>query len=381
VTITSASVFASTLPGRYYTDPAVFELEKQNIFGRQWMYACRAEDLPAPGRFVRTQLGDESVIVVRGRDRVLRAFLNVCRHRGSRLCRADSGDVGRAIRCPYHAWGYQLDGRLIATPNWRSAGTFDKAGYSLHPVHLAEWHGLVWLNLAADPEPLAGQLWSQLDHRLGGDRAKFARYGVADLVLGRRVSYDVAANWKIIQENFQECYHCGTIHPELVDTVPAFGRLAGGSTAGYDTGGYLFADGKASFSVTGTARLPRIPGLEAGDDRKYYGMILRPNCAISLLPDHVIVHRFEMVSPDTTRVVCEWLFPPQTIAAGYDIDDTVELFHRINAQDFTASEGCQPNMRSRAYRDGGVLVPAEQEVIGRWYYRWYRAAMGLPEQP
>ncbi len=279
------------------------------------MYVCRGEDLPAPGRFVRTQLADESVIVVRGRDRVLRAFLNVCRHRGSQLCRTESGDVGRAIRCPYHAWTYQLDGRLITAPNWQSMETIDKAEYGLHPVHLTEWHGLVWLSLAADPEPLADQLWAQLDYRLGGDRAKFARYGLADLVLGRRVSYDVAANWKIIQENFQECYHCGTIHPELVDTLPQFRALTGGSGAGYDPGGYVFADGKASFSVSGTARLPRIPGLADDDDRKYYGMIVRPNCAISLLPDHVIVHRFEMLGPETTRVVCEWLFPPETLAA------------------------------------------------------------------
>jgi Rieske 2Fe-2S family protein len=339
VTITAASVFMSTLPGRYYTDPAVFEQEKRNIFERQWMYVCRGQELPAPGRFVRTELGDESIIVVRGRDQVLRAFLNVCRHRGSRLCDTDSGDAGRAIRCPYHAWAYQLDGRLLAAPNWPSMDTIDKSDYGLHPVHLAEWHGLVWLK--------------------------------------------VAANWKIIQENFQECYHCGNIHPELVDTLPQFRKLTGGSDAGYDPGGYLFADGKASFSVSGTARLPRIGGLQDGDDRKYYGMILRPNCAISLLPDHVIVHRFEMVSAERTKVVCEWLFPPETVAkgtgAGYDLSDTVELFHRVNLQDFAASEGCQPSMKSRAYRAGGVLVPTEQEVIGRWYYRWYREAMG--EQP
>jgi Rieske 2Fe-2S family protein len=380
VTVTPTSVFMPTLPGRYYTDPAIFESEKRNIFEKQWMYACRGEDLPAPGRFVRTQLGDESVIVVRGRDGKARAFLNVCRHRGARLCGADSGDVGRTIRCPYHAWTYQLDGRLTAAPNWRSMDTVDKSDFGLHPVHLAEWHGMIWLNLAADPEPFEEQVWPQLDYRLGGDRAKFARYGLADLVLGKRVDYEVAANWKIIQENFQECYHCGTIHPELVETLPQFRQLT--ADGAYDSYGYLFAEGKASFSVSGTADLPRIPGLEDDDDRKYYGMVIRPNCFLSLLPDHVIAHRFEMLSPETTRVVCEWLFPPETVAE-YDMSDTVDLFHRVNVQDFAVSELCQPNMKSRAYRDGGVLVPTEQEIIGRWYYRWYREAMGLvhPEGP
>jgi len=107
-------------------------------------------------------------------------------------------------------------------------------------------------------------------------------------------------------------------------------------------------------------------------------MVIRPNCFLSLLPDHVIAHRFEPVSPELTTVVCEWLFPPGT-AAGHDLGDTVELFHRVNQQDFAASERCQPNMRSRAYANGGVLVPTEQEIIGRWYYRWYRESMDLGE--
>ena len=377
MTMAPASVFLPTLPGRYYTDPAVFEREKRNIFGRQWQYVCRAEDVPAPGRFVRARVADENVIVVRGRDHELRAFLNVCRHRGSTLCLTDSGDVGRSIRCPYHSWTYRLDGSLMSAPNWRSMAAADKADFGLHPVHLAQWHGMVWLNLAEHPAPLEEQVWPQLDYRLGGDRARFARYDLAGLVAGRRVDYTVAANWKIIQENFQECYHCSTIHPELVDTLPQFRNLTGAGVT-YDTDGYLFAEDKASFSVSGTTVLPRLPGLEDRDDRKYYGMVLRPNCFLSLLPDHVIVHRFEPAGPELTTVVCEWLFPPETVAA-HDLSDTVELFHRVNQQDFAASEWCQPNMKSRAYANGGVLVPAEQQIIGRWYYRWYTESMELGE--
>jgi Rieske 2Fe-2S family protein len=380
MTMAPSSVFLPTLPGRYYTDPAVFEREMRNIFERQWLYVCRSEDLPTPGRFVRAAVGHENVIVVRGRDRELRAFLNVCRHRGSTLCLTDTGDVGRSIRCPYHSWTYRLDGSLMSAPNWRSMAAADKAEYGLHPVHLAEWHGLVWLNLAENPAPAGEQVWPQIDYRLGGDRAKFARYGLAGLVAGRRVDYTVAANWKILMENFQECYHCNTIHPELVGTLPQFRRLLGGVTATYDTDGYYFAADKASFSVSGSAVLPRLPGLEDQDDRRYYGMVIRPNCFLSLLPDHVIVHRFQPVSPELTTVVCEWLFPPETVA-GHDLGDTVELFHRVNQQDFAASEWCQPNMRSRAYANGGVLVPLEQEIIGRWYYRWYRESMEPGEMP
>jgi len=374
MTMAPSSVFLPTLPGRYYTDPAIFEAEKRNIFERHWQFVCRAEDVPAPGRFVRAVLGNENVIVVRGRDMELRAFLNVCRHRGSTLCLTDSGDVGRSIRCPYHSWTYRLDGSLMSAPNWRSMEAADKADFGLHPVHLGEWHGMIWLNLADDPGPLDDLVWPQLDFRLGGDRARFDRYGLASLVTGRRIDYTVAANWKIIQENFQECYHCTTIHPELVDTLPAFRT----PLTTYDTEGYAFAPDKVSFSVTGTAVLPRLPGLEDGDDRRYYGMVMRPNCFLSLLPDHAIVHRFEPVSAEVTRVVCEWLFPPSTVAE-HDLSDTVEFFHRVNEQDFAASEWCQPNMKSRAYADGGVLVPTEQEIIGRWYYRWYAESMKLTD--
>jgi Rieske 2Fe-2S family protein len=156
MTMAPAAVFPPTLPGRYYTDPEIFEREKRNIFERQWQYVCRAEDVPSPGRFVRVTVGNENVIVVRGRDGELRAFLNVCRHRGSTLCLTDRGDVGRSIRCPYHSWTYRLDGSLMSAPNWSSMGAADKADFGLHPVHLGQWHGMVWLNLAEDPAPAGG---------------------------------------------------------------------------------------------------------------------------------------------------------------------------------------------------------------------------------
>ena len=125
MTLAPSSVFLPTLPGRYYTDPAIFEQEMRTIFSRQWLYVCRSEDLPAPGRFVRAAVGQENVIVVRGRDQELRAFLNLCRHRGSALCLTGTGEVGRSIRCPYHSWTYRLDGSLMSAPNWRSMAAAD----------------------------------------------------------------------------------------------------------------------------------------------------------------------------------------------------------------------------------------------------------------
>ena len=246
--------------------------------------------------------------------RELRAFLNVCRHRGATLCLTDAGDVGRSIRCPYHSWTYRLDGSLMSAPNWRSMAAVDKVGYGLHPVALAEWHGLVWLNLAENPAPFEEQVWRQLDYRLGGDRAKFGRYDLAGLVAGKRVDYTVAANWKIIQENFQECYHCATIHPELVDALPQFRNLA--TSGAYSTDGYYFAEDKASFSVSGNRAAPA-----AGSGGRRRPQVLRHGTPAQLLPfaaaGPFIAHRFEPVSPEVTTVVCEWLSrrgpsPPMT---------------------------------------------------------------------
>ena len=212
---------------------------------------------------------------------------------------------------------------------------------------------------------------------------RIARYGLERLVVGHRCHYDVRANWKLIYENFQECYHCNLIHPELVEQIPVFKSLRTlAADNGYQPGGYAFAPSRPSFSLSGSSGLPPLPGLGEADQQRYFGMILRPNCFVSLLPDHAIVHRFEPVTATSTRVVCEWLFAPEVVAApGFDPTDTAEIFHRVNLQDFQAAEWCQPNMSSRSYRDGGVLVPLESEIIGRWFHGWYRERMGLRPSP
>ncbi|MGN6679646.1 MAG: aromatic ring-hydroxylating oxygenase subunit alpha [Streptosporangiaceae bacterium] len=366
-----------TLDGRSYTDPAVFGMECERIFERQWYYAGRADEIQRPGMFIRRQVGRETVLLVRGKDQAIRGFLNVCRHRGSQLCLTDAGTTGNAIHCPYHNWIYGLDGALVTAPNWRAMPDIDKRDYGLYPVSARIWEGLIWVCVDGDPGPLEGHLATQVESRLG-DYAILERYGLGELKVGGRVEYDVAANWKLILENFQECYHCAHIHPELVEAIPQF-RSPDIGTGGYDTGGYPISDGRASFSLTGQTVLPRLPGLLPSDVGLYYGMVLRPNCFLSLTSDHVIMHRFDPLAADRTRAVCEWLFPADTVAdPSYDVSDAIALFARVNEQDFAAAERCQPNMSSRAYRHGGVLVPSETEIISR-YYDWYQALMGEHE--
>ncbi|MCG5213861.1 aromatic ring-hydroxylating dioxygenase subunit alpha [Streptosporangium sp. KLBMP 9127] len=361
----------STLPGRYYTDPAVFAEEQQHVFESMWVCLARSADLAVPGAFRTFTVGSESVIVTRARDGSCRAFLNVCRHRGARLCVAESGQVRRAFQCPYHAWTYDLDGRLIAAPNLTSMPDVDRVAYGLINVHVREWLGYVWACLADEPPSFEEEVVGACVERLG-DLGVLDRYQVGELEVGRRITYDVRANWKLIIENFMECYHCATIHPELTEVLPEF---ADGYAAQYYVGhGARFGDDVRGFTIDGSEGLDRIPGVSGDHDRRYYAITVRPQVFINLVPDHVIFHRMYPLAADRTVVECDWLYLPEVVAGGRDVSRSVELFHRVNQQDFDACERCQPSMSSRAYADGGVLVPSEHHIAG--FHEWLLARLG-----
>jgi glycine betaine catabolism A len=349
-----------TLPGSAYTDPAVFAAEQERIFERSWTCVARAADLADPGAFRTVTVGRESVLLVRGRDGAVRAFLNVCRHRGARLCVEPEGRV-RRLQCPYHAWTYALTGELVAAPNLAAMPEVGRERHGLHTVHLREWLGYVWVCLADRPPSFDDEVLGEVVARLGAVAA-LERYGIEHLDLGRRVEYDVAANWKLVVENFMECYHCATIHPELTEVLPEF---ADGYAAQYYVGhGAAFADDAQGFTVDGRAGAPRLPGIADDQDRRYYAITVRPQVFLNLVPDHVILHRMTPLAADRTLVVCDWLFAPGVT----EVDASVELFHRVNVQDFAACERTQPGMHSRAYRDGGVLVPSEHHIAA--FHGW-----------
>jgi Rieske 2Fe-2S family protein len=351
---------ASTLPGRYYHDPTLFELEQERIFSRLWVCVGHQSQLSGPGRYLTARVGGESMLVIRGADGRLRAFLNVCRHRGARLVGDASGQIAGSLRCRYHAWTYGLDGRLIGAPNME-AETFDRSAFGLVPAALGLWEGLVWVTVADDPPPLEEQLVPCVRERFGDDATRVARYGIADLRAGPTVTYVVHANWKLIVENFMECYHCAVVHPELARAFPSF--RAG---IAYQTGRPAeFAEGVEAFTLSGRASRPPLPGLPPEDHRRYYGLVLRPNAFVNLLPDHVVVHTLWPEAPERTRIVCEWLFEPAAMTqSDFDPGDTVAFFDLVNRQDWEVCELAQQGMSSRAYRAGGVLTPLEQHIRG-----------------
>ena len=369
----TVSSLLPTLPGSSYTDPAAFAREQELIFESRWLCAARSGDIPDPGQFQVVQAGRESVLVVRQPDGGLRGFLNVCRHRGARLCMEESGQVSRYLRCAYHAWSYELGGRLAAAPNLARMTDIDRDEYGLVPVALREWLGYAWVCLASEPPSFQGTVCGAVADRLGSTQAIEA-YQLDALAVGRRISYDVAANWKLIVENFMECYHCATIHPELTSVLPEF---AGGYAAQYYVGhGAAFADRAAGFTVDGSAGFARLPGVTGDQDRRYFAITIRPQVFVNLVPDHVILHRMIPLSPARTTVICDWLFDPGVVASGQDLSNSVELFDRVNRQDFDACERTQPSMNSRAYSRGGVLVPSEHHITE--FHSWVHAQLGGP---
>ncbi|TVL93401.1 aromatic ring-hydroxylating dioxygenase subunit alpha [Streptomyces sp. SAJ15] len=363
----------ATLPGRWYTDPAVFAREQADVFEALWFCAAREAELDRAGAFRTVAVGRESVLIVRHRDGGLRAFLNVCRHRGARLCVEEAGAVRGSLRCPYHAWTYDLDGRLVAAPNLRKMPDIDREERGLVRVRLREWLGYAWVCLAAEPPSFEETVVGAVTERLGDPEA-ITRYGVASLALGRRIRYEVRANWKLIVENFMECYHCAAIHPELTRVLPEFTE---GLAAQYHVGhGAAFASGVRGFTVDGGPGFGRLAGVADEQDRRYFAATIRPQVFLNLVPDHVIVLRMTPLAVDHTVVECDWLYAPEVVASGRDLTASVELFHRVNTQDFAACERTQPGMGSRAYRGGGVLVPSEHHIGG--FHAWVAGRLAGP---
>lgn len=368
-----------TLPGPTYTDAGWWAAECEQVFERSWFCAVRADDLPRPGSFRTVTVGRESVLISRTRRGEVRAFLNVCRHRGARICTEESGERQRSFQCPYHAWTYDFEGKLVAAPNLTSMPDVDRVEFGLRTVDVHTWLGYVWVSLARlhgdEPPSFAETVEAEVVERLGS-LAPLASYDVDGLRLGRRITYDVAANWKLIVENFMECYHCATIHPELTEVLPEF---ADGLAAQYYVNhGAEFGDDVAGFTVDGSAGFDPLPGVAEDQDRRYYAMTIKPQVFVNLVPDHVIVHRMVPMGPERTVVECDWLYAPSVVeragAGDADVlerlDASVELFHRVNSQDFEACERCQPAMGSRLYAEGGVLVPSEHHIEA--FHDWVR---------
>lgn len=351
-----------TLPARYYTSELVFAEETERIFSDRWFCVGRADEIPNPGDYVLRQVGHENLIVVRDRHGEVQAFYNLCRHRGTRLCTESQGHFSGTIRCPYHAWGYALSGQLVAAPLMQEVQGFDPQDYALAPVAIAQWEGLLFVHLGTHPQPFAEAFAPVID--------RFSQWQIPTLRQGYRIEYVLQANWKIIIQNYSECYHCPTVHPALAKMSPAISSANDLYQGAFIGGPMAIAPAYTSLSTGGDRTLP-VVGQVSGENlqRAYYYLIF-PNLLLSLQPDFVMLHRLEPQAHNQTTIICEWLFNSTAVAhPDFDPSHVVSFWDTVNREDWQLCESMQLGISSRAYQPGhysaseSLLPEIDREVL------------------
>jgi Rieske 2Fe-2S family protein len=392
-----------TLPQPYFVSAEVFEQEVTNIFSKHWLLIGHQSEISDPGDYFLASvpsssdhgLTAESLIVTRDQSGEIRGFFNVCRHRGSRL-RQDASGHASAIQCPYHAWTYALDGRLVAAPHMDEVQGFDKADYRLKSVDLGIWEGFVFVSLANTDALTAASRASlpagEREKRRGVSledwfaplTGKFSHWKLPSLRSAKRIDYEVRANWKLIFENYSECYHCPGVHPMLSKISPS-DSAENDLTEGPFLGGFMKIKEGAGLTVSGRVCALRIDQeqelaaaspSEGGQEQKqlvfYYSIF--PNMLLSLHPEYVMVHQLWPQAPDRTLIVCDWFFHPEAFdRKDFNPNDAIEFWDITNKQDWHVCELSQQGIRSRAYRPGPY---SSRESIPAAFDREYLRFMG-----
>jgi len=356
---------ATTLAGHWYRSSQVFDHERERIFAAGWSCVARDEQIPAAGDYVVVDVADESLIITRDVAGDVRAFFNLCRHRGTRVCGDRRGHFSGSIQCPYHAWTYGLDGELLVARNMQDLAGFARADYPLVAARVARYGGFIFVTLVADA-PAFETTYAALLSRFGD-------WNLAGLRVARSIDYDLACNWKLIFENYSECYHCPVVHPQLDRLSPSdSGR--NDLSEGPILGGYseMRATGM-SLTTTGVRTRPPVGTVGGADlDRSYYYTVF-PSLLLSLHADYAMVHFIRPLAPDRTAVTCQWLFEPQTMErADFDPSDVVDFWDLTNRQDWHVNELTQAGIASRAYRPGPY---ANAEGLLAAFDRYYLACM------
>ena len=354
------------LPRAMYVDAGHWQRERDQVLLSSWYCVGRVAELGlgGPGRLAVTDVVGESVLVTRDLRGELHAAYNVCRHRGAQVVPVDPAvgpplpcAVG-ALRCPYHSWTYDLSGSLIRAPHTEGVADFDPDRFGLNPVAVEEWGGFVFVHLTP---ARAGRLIDDI----GEVVAPIGRYPLDRLVVGRRFSYDVAANYKVLSENYNECYHCGPVHPELTRLVPSFG--GGGADLDWDAG-VEHRDGAWTFTMSGTTNRRPFDTLDDDERSRHKGALLHPNLWLSCSADHVAAFTLWPSAVDRTRIVCELLFAPEEVAdPAFDPDDAGDFWDLVNRQDWAVCESVQRGMTSRSYHQGWFAPMEDASAdIRRW---------------
>ncbi len=349
-----------SIPANYYYDVNHYERELDVFWYNMWIEVGRLEEIPRPKDYKICKIGTQNIIVLRDLKGSVRAFHNTCRHRGSLLCIEDKGSInGDRLVCPYHAWVYSLEGKLVATPRQLDSPDFDKTEYSLYDVAVDVWGGYNFVNLAGDRA-------SPLETVLGDIPKRFANYPLQDLRIGKRIVLDVRANWKVLFENFAECFHCPTVHPELCAIVTAYSE-AGAYEVREDENGNPIADlrarykkGATTLTVNGAAKIPPFRGLTKDQQELLHTTgVVRPNFFMIVHPDYVHTHTMSPTGQESVRMVYDWLFEPESMTLpNFDQDFYVALWDVTNRQDARNCEWQQSGLHCFNFAHGN-FVPQE----------------------
>jgi Rieske 2Fe-2S family protein len=347
------------LPRAAYVDDEVFAWEERRFLRGGWMCVGRSEDVLAPGDQRAESVGRAGVFLVRGGDGRLRGFSNACRHRGHELLPCGESRNLHIVVCPYHSWSYRLDGTLRHAPGFEDAAAFDPERHGLIELPTEEWHGLVFVDASGEAGPLA-------DHLAGADEL-VSPYEPERLRVAGHHDYVVAANWKILTENYQECYHCSMIHPELCSvSPPKSGANYDRADAGAWVGGWMeLRDGAETMSISGRSGGTPLRGIDADGRRVVLYVVLFPNVLLSLHPDYVMTHLLTPLGPDRTRIRCSWSFSPEDLARpGFDPAYAVDFWDITNRQDWSACESVQRGMAAETTVPG----PLSSDEDGVYHY-------------
>jgi Rieske 2Fe-2S family protein len=355
------SLGTKSLPQKYFVSPEVFASEQAEIFSKEWLLVGHQSQVPKPGDYFLAAVAGESIIVTRDRNSQVRGFYNVCRHRGTRLKEDICGHVS-AIQCPYHAWTYGLDGRLIGAPHMDEISGFDKADYPLHPVNLELWEGFIFVNLEDNPEPL--EKW------FAPLKGKFSHWNMSILHPAKRIEYDVKANWKLMFENYSECYHCPGVHPQLQKVSP-YDSAENDLREGPFLGGFMKINPGKSLTMSGNACAAFVGKIENLQQVFYYSIF--PNMFLSVHPEYVMVHQLWPKSPEGTLIVCDWFFHPDAFnRRDFKPNDAIEFWDMTNKQDWHVCELSQQGIASRAYEPGPY---SSRESIPAAWDKYYLGVM------
>jgi Rieske 2Fe-2S family protein len=369
----------AALPASYYVADDHWRRERDGVLHAEWFCAGRLSshglDEGSTDRLAVIDVAGESVLVTRDRGGRLRAFFNVCRHRGSQVVPVDPAldppvpCGASALRCPYHSWTYDLDGRLLRAPHTEDVDDFAPTDFGLRSVSAETWGGFLFIRLVTESPHLPRQPSSPsplgLVDSLGAATERISRYPLDSLAVGATLTYDVRANYKVVLENYNECYHCAGVHPELVRLVPAFGR--GGSALDWDSG-IPHRDGAWTFTASGTSARAPFAGLDTDEQVRHKGELLYPNLMLSLSADHVAAFTLWPTSAGETRIICDLLFAPAEVAReAFDPSDAADFWDMVNTQDWAICESVQRGMSSRGFTQGWFAPMEDASLdIRRW---------------